>query len=112
MVAALTFAAGARADIVATLPPGSYFTDVSVASTGAVWVASSGPTRGRSAIGTVVPGGVSWTSMPIAGAPLGGTSENAVFARPDGGVWGFFGGRVVGPLEPHGIRQDRRLPPR
>ncbi len=94
-VAALTFAAGARADIVATLPPGSYFTDVSVAPTGAVWVASSGPTRARSAIGTVVLGGVSWTSLPIAGAPLGGTSENAVFARPDGGVWGFFGGRMA-----------------
>jgi len=103
VVAALTLAAGARADIVATLPPGSYFTDVSVASTGAVWVASSGPTRGRSAIGTVVPGGVSWTSMPIAGAPLGGTSENAVFARPDGGVWGFFGGRVSVRSSPTGF---------
>ena len=110
VVAALTLAAGARADIVATLPPGSYFTDVSVASAGAVWVASSGPTRGRSAIGTVVPGGVSWTSMPIAGAPLGGTSENAVFARPDGGVWGFFGGRVSVRSSPTGFARTNVFP--
>jgi streptogramin lyase len=94
---ALAFGAGAaNADIVATLPPGSYFTDVSVAPTGAVWVASSGPTHGRSALGTVAPGGgVSWTPLRIGGAPRGGTSENAVFARPDGGVWAFFGGRVA-----------------
>jgi streptogramin lyase len=104
VVAALTLAAGARADIVATLPPGSYFTDVSVAATGAVWVASSGPTRTRSAIGTVVPGGgVSWTSLPIIAAPQGGTSHNAVFARPDGGVWAFLGGRVAVRSTPTGL---------
>jgi streptogramin lyase len=95
VVAALTFAAGARADIVATLPPGSYFTDVSVAPTGAVWVASSGPTHGQSGIGTVGPLGVHLTTLAITGQPLGGTSDNAVWARPDGGVWGFFGGRVA-----------------
>jgi hypothetical protein len=85
----------ADAEIVATLPAGSYFTDLSIAPTGAVWVASAGPTRVRSAIGEVIGHGVRWSSFPIIGAPLGGYSENAVFARADGRVWGFLGGRVA-----------------
>jgi hypothetical protein len=94
-LAPLLLAGPADAEIVATIPPGSYFTDLSIAPTGAVWVASAGPTRARSAIGQVVGDGVRWASFPVVGAPLGGTSENAVFARADGRVWGFLGGRVA-----------------
>jgi hypothetical protein len=92
---ALASAPPAHAEIVATLPPGSYFTDVSVGPTGAVWVAGAGPSRSRSLVGAVGAGGVRWTTFPIVNGALGNQSANRVFARPDGGVWAWLGGRVA-----------------
>jgi hypothetical protein len=88
-------APAARADVVATVPTSTYITDLSIGPTGAVWAAAAGPTRDRSQVGLLAPGAVRWTGFPIVGQPLGGTSENRVFARPDGGAWGWLGGRFA-----------------
>jgi hypothetical protein len=92
--AGLLATAPARAEIVATLPPAAHFTDVTVTATGAVWVSRAGPGPLASGLGTVAPGGVHWTTLPIA-PPFSGTGEDRVLPRSDGGIWAYLGQRYL-----------------
>jgi hypothetical protein len=92
--AAFLAPAPARAEIVATLPPGAGFTDVTVTASGAVWVGRRGPGPKVSGLGTVTPQGVGWTSLPIPPEPLY-VGQDRLLPRPDGGIWALLGHRYL-----------------
>ncbi len=108
VVAALTFVAGARADIVATLPPGSYFTDVSVAADRQGVGRLVGPdARHLRRSARSARSASAWPILSIAGAAAGRDERQRRVGPPRRGRLGLLRRPRRRALDRHERRSDR-----